>query len=431
MNENKDSICYSRWVATLSQGMGKRKQRNSPPIGVVLACSDGECECKFLLIFSDYKFQTMSFELFVAAWFGCSEMLKNYYHIHPIWKSIQVAKEEKCHNLVSSLSQVPRGQRSKGRGTEKVTAPQDAGMLHIALHIYPLTLKIQHISLCLAIAQHSPIGSKCIILILLMIWIYNCQTNNHHTGSFTKMWPWNESRSQLDFAAHLRKPRNVRTKRAAEPSDSEVTCESSLRSCRQSRRLKCSTTFVQKWEKLDSEKFEVYMESVWRRFTEDRKNVFTYLDSLWFSLYAKEPLKQRGHWFLLIFCHFGESPQSTTKRRCMLLLDSLQKANSKQLEPGIRRFVFDIFKIEERPEKKELISKIPLLIPKVPQQKYGEECGLFVLYYINLFLEMAPGNFSFSMGYPHFMKEDWFTHEEVESFAKGLDSMNETSAHSD
>ncbi|KAL0379541.1 UNVERIFIED_CONTAM: hypothetical protein Sangu_0018400 [Sesamum angustifolium] len=344
----------------------------------------------------------MSFELFVAAWFGCSEMLKNYYHIHPIWKSIQVAKEEKCHNLVSSLSQVPRGQRSKGRGTEKVTAPQDAGMLHIALHIYPLTLKIQHISLCLAIAQHSPIGSKLIILILLMICNDICIVA--------------ESRSQLDFAAHLRKPRNVRTKRAAEPSDSEVTCESSLRSCRQSRRLKCSTKFVQKWEKLDSEKFEVYMESVWRSFTEDRKNVFTYLDSLWFSLYTKEPLKtkvlnwikrkdifsktyvfvpivQWGHWFLLIFCHFGESPQSTTKRRCMLLLDSLQKANSKQLEPGIRRFVFDIFKIEERPEKKELISKIPLLIPK--------------------------------------MKEDWFTHEEVESFAEGLDSMNETSARSD
>ncbi|XP_011092006.2 uncharacterized protein LOC105172313 isoform X3 [Sesamum indicum] len=352
-------------VATLSQGMGKQKQPElaaDRPDGVVSDTSAGFC---------------------------CSEMLKNYYHIHPIWKSIQVAEEEKCHNLESSLSQVPRGQRSKGRGTEKVTAAQDA-----------------------------------------------------------------VSRSQLDFAAHPRKPRNVRTKRAAEPSDSEVTCERSLRSCRQLRRLKCSTTVVQKWGKLDSEKFEVYMESVWRRFTEERKNIFTYLDSLWFSLYAKEPLKtkvlswikrkdifsktyvfvpivQWGHWFLLIFCHFGESPQSTTKRRCMLLLDSLQKANSKQLEPEIRRFVFDIFKIEARPEKKELISKIPLLIPKVPQQKYGEECGLFVLYYINLFLEMAPDNFSFSMGYPHFMKEDWFTHEEVESFAKGLDSMNETSAHSD
>ncbi|KAL0428888.1 UNVERIFIED_CONTAM: hypothetical protein Sradi_0514800 [Sesamum radiatum] len=96
----------------------------------------------------------------------------------------------------------------------------------------------------------------------------------------------------------------------------------------------------------------------------------------------------------------------------MLLLDSLQKANSKQLEPGIRRAA----------REKDLISKIPLLIPKVPQQRHGEECGLFVLYYINLFLEMAPDNFSFSMGYPDFMKEDWFTYEEVESFAKGLDS---------
>ncbi|KAL2233908.1 UNVERIFIED_CONTAM: hypothetical protein Sindi_1123000 [Sesamum indicum] len=351
-------------VATLSQGMGKQKQPElaaDRPDGVVSDTSDHE------------------FELFVAAGFCCSEMLKNYYHIHPIWKSIQVAEEEKCHNLESSLSQVPRGQRSKGRGTEKVTAAQDAGMLHIALHIYPLTLmnlayffmSCYSPTFSYRIKTHYSDTSDDLILfsfppsIIQDIQLPN-QQPSHREFHKNVALECNDisimavSRSQLDFAAHPRKPRNVRTKRAAEPSDSEVTCERSLRSCRQLRRLKCSTTVVQKWGKLDSEKFEVYME---------------------------------GHWFLLIFCHFGESPQSTTKRRCMLLLDSLQKANSKQLEPEIRRFVFDIFKIEARPEKKELISKIPLLIPK--------------------------------------MKEDWFTHEEVESFAKGLDSMNETSAHSD
>ncbi|KAK4418648.1 hypothetical protein Salat_2277600 [Sesamum alatum] len=219
--EYVDSQCYSRWAATLSQGMGKRKQRE-----LAADHPDG--------LASD-----------TSASFGCSDILKNYYPIHPIWKSIQVAKEEKCHNLVSSLSQVPRGQRSKARGSEKVTAVQDAGSNGISIVA--------------------------------------------------------EGRSQLDFAAHPRKPRNMRTKRAAEPSDfvvickldSEVICKRSRHSCRQSRRLKCSTTVVQKWEKLDSEKFEVYMESVWRRFTKEKKNVFTYLDSMWFSLYTKEPLKAK------------------------------------------------------------------------------------------------------------------------------------------
>ncbi|KAL0397888.1 UNVERIFIED_CONTAM: hypothetical protein Scaly_0237200 [Sesamum calycinum] len=259
MNEEKESICYSRWVATLSQEMGKRKQRElaaDHPNGVVSDTSGEHRIFRSVLII-----------------------------IHPIWKSIQVAEKY----------QKERPQ------DEKVTARQRSGNTLPHLPCYTLSsLKIL-ISLAIAI----PIGSKLIILILLMICNDICIVA--------------ESRSQLDFAAHLRKPRNVRTKRAAEPSDSEVTCESSLRSCRQSRRLKCSTKFVQKWEKLDSEKFEVYME---------------------------------GHWFLLIFCHFGESPQSTTKRRCMLLLDSLQKANSKQLEPGIRRFVFDILRLKSGQRRK-------------------------------------------------------------------------------
>lgn len=46
----------------------------------------------------------------------------------------------------------------------------------------------------------------------------------------------------------------------------------------------------------------------------------------------------RGHWFLLILCHFGEDSEANSQRRCMLLLDSLQKAHSKQLEPEIRRY---------------------------------------------------------------------------------------------
>ncbi|KAL7121336.1 hypothetical protein ACP275_02G176100 [Erythranthe tilingii] len=331
--------------------------------------------------------------------FGGFELIKDCYHAHPIWKTIRLATAKGCSNRASLLSQFPQGRRSKG-------VSSDGNMATL-------------------------------------------QNGESRQASTVE-----ENTSQYFFTTYPRKPRNTRSKRKAKPSDCEVISEHPLCYSRQSRRLRRSTTGIQKLGKLGSEKFESYMETVWRRFPEEKRNAFTCLDSLWFSLYSKEPLKakvlswikkkdifskkyvfvpivQWGHWFLLIFCHFGETPQSKTKSRCMLLLDSLQKANSTQLEPGIRRFVVDIFKTEERPEKKGLINKIPLLIPKVPQQKNGEECGFYVLHYINKFLESNPDNFTFSKGNPHFMKEDWFTPEDVECFVQKLDSMNTTSERSD
>ena len=100
----------------------------------------------------------------------------------------------------------------------------------------------------------------------------------------------------------------------------------------------------------------------------------------------------RRHWSLLIFCHSGESTKSETRTPCMLLLDSLEEANPGQLEPDIRkyvyqnlpscvgiivysmfwfiffisfRFVLDIYKAEGRLETKDFIYQIPLLVPKV------------------------------------------------------------------
>jgi hypothetical protein len=46
----------------------------------------------------------------------------------------------------------------------------------------------------------------------------------------------------------------------------------------------------------------------------------------------------RGHWSLLIFCHFGESLQSKTRTPCMLLLDSLEMGNPRRVEPDIRKY---------------------------------------------------------------------------------------------
>ena len=45
----------------------------------------------------------------------------------------------------------------------------------------------------------------------------------------------------------------------------------------------------------------------------------------------------RGHWRLLIFCHFGESIESNTNPPCMLLLDSLIKAGADAIVADIHR----------------------------------------------------------------------------------------------
>ncbi|XP_019227329.1 PREDICTED: uncharacterized protein LOC109208650 isoform X4 [Nicotiana attenuata] len=240
------------------------------------------------------------------------------------------------------------------------------------------------------------------------------------------------------FKPRARSRKRGKSKITADTRDSEVIPKHTSRFHGQSRRNTSQ-------KGLGSWKFERYLESIWKWHPEDRKNSFTYLDSLWFSLYSERshkakvlnwitkknifskkyifvPIVMWGHWSLLIFCHLDESLQSKARSPCMLLLDSLQMANPERLEPGIRKFVLDVFKAEHRPESKDQIRKIPLMIPKVPQQRNDEDCGNFVLYYINLFLESAPENFSISKGYPYFMTEDWFTLERLECFCQELQS---------
>ncbi|OMO68621.1 Peptidase C48, SUMO/Sentrin/Ubl1 [Corchorus olitorius] len=246
-------------------------------------------------------------------------------------------------------------------------------------------------------------------------------------------------------------------------------------SCTYSRRFKSRvrTGSSRQQGKLNSDQFSQCFESLWKSFSDDRRGLFTYFDCLWFSLYLEKlhkekvlgwikrkhiflkkyvfvPIVHWSHWNLLIFCNFGELGQSETQT-CMLLLDSLQTSGPRRLEPAIRKFVLDIYKAEKRPDKKEVISQIPLLVPKVvilfcfntdsfymlfafvteanhlsqvPQQTNGKDCGSFVLYYIRLFMESAPENFSISGGYPYFMKETWFAAEDFDCFCKRFQLCN-------
>ena len=83
------------------------------------------------------------------------------------------------------------------------------------------------------------------------------------------------------------------------------------------------------------------------------------------------------------------------------------------------RFVVDIFRAEGKPENLNILKRIPLLVPKVPQQINDQECGNFVLYFINLFMENAPQNFSMD-SYPYFMEKNWFAFEALDCFIQKL-----------
>ncbi|KAG2327920.1 hypothetical protein Bca4012_036954 [Brassica carinata] len=216
---------------------------------------------------------------------------------------------------------------------------------------------------------------------------------------------------------------------------------------RSRRRVKCKYLVSKLRKKLNSNVFINYLEVLWKKdVLDEKKNSFVYVDCLWFSMYKSEnervrsnvfesvkakqifskeyvflPIVYWSHWTLLIFCNFGEHLDDDNDKTCMLFLDSLKTTETAQrLEPDIRKFVLDIFRIEGRREDSSLVDDIPLHAPDVPQQTNDVECGSFVLYYIHRFIESAD---SFNLNeYPCFLKEDWFSHKDLEKFCNAFDS---------
>ncbi|CDP09675.1 unnamed protein product [Coffea canephora] len=262
-----------------------------------------------------------------------------------------------------------------------------------------------------------------------------------------------ESFIEDDINAYPLRTRSRRSRRMVNRSGSEVTIPRK-RVRRQPRRPLNFSTSITSEGVLSSRQFYRYMDHIWSEVSAEKRNSIACMDCLWFNTYAESKWKEKvlkwieredifskkyvlvpivlwSHWNLLIFCHFGESLQSESSTPCMLLLDSLHMTDPKRLEPLIRKFVMDIYKNEKRPETKELIRKIPLLVPSIPQQIDDKKCGYFVLYYIYLFIKNAPEMFSIDEGYPYFMTEDWFTLEELDGFCRTLESVRVDTTSSD
>ncbi|KAK3040639.1 hypothetical protein RJ639_026960, partial [Escallonia herrerae] len=169
---------------------------------------------------------------------------------------------------------------------------------------------------------------------------------------------------QLHYRAHAHRRR--KSKQVVEVlSDSEETPPHSLH-CRgqPKRRVNCSNTITRQQGKLDTNKFTCYLENMWRSFPEEKRHSVTYIDCFWFELYTKDSNKAKVMSWI--------KKKGIFSKRYVFI-------------PIVKWFVLDIFEAEERTEKKELIRKIPLLIPK--------------------------------------LKEDWFTPEGLECFCRSLGFM--------
>ncbi|EMS53880.1 putative ubiquitin-like-specific protease 2B [Triticum urartu] len=193
-----------------------------------------------------------------------------------------------------------------------------------------------------------------------------------------------------------------------------------------------------------------HCKNLWKRTDEDQKNACAYLDPLWFNSYVngdKEqksrilrwtkklkifsrkyvfvPIVRWGHWNLLVLCHFDETDCSDAKKGPrMLLLDSLNTTDPKRLAPEIRGFIRGIYEIEEREESVHFIKKIRLEFPKVPQQN-GEECGIYVLYFIHCFLQNGKlaeilQNKTLEEDFSQLFDDGTFDPEELENFRKDV-----------
>nr|ACN30714.1 unknown [Zea mays] len=134
-----------------------------------------------------------------------------------------------------------------------------------------------------------------------------------------------------------------------------------------------------------------------------------------------------GHWSLLVLCHFGDANCSDIKKGPrMMVLDSLNTTDPTRLRSAIRKFIIDIYKTEEREESKQFINKICLEFPKVPQQN-GDECGIYVLYFIRCFLlnkklTEVLENKKLEEKFTQLFDDGWFNPEELENFRKDIRS---------
>ncbi|KAJ7968305.1 putative Sentrin/sumo-specific protease [Quillaja saponaria] len=131
------------------------------------------------------------------------------------------------------------------------------------------------------------------------------------------------------------------------------------------------------------------------------------------------PVNYSLHWSLIVICHPGEMTcfkdeeiENSPRVPCILHMDSLKGSHS-SLKNVIQSYLCEEWKERHSKTGNDDSSKfldlrfVPL---ELPQQENLFDCGLFLLHYLELFLEEAPINFSpFKITQvSNFLSRNWF-----------------------
>ncbi|XP_022141974.1 probable ubiquitin-like-specific protease 2A isoform X3 [Momordica charantia] len=125
------------------------------------------------------------------------------------------------------------------------------------------------------------------------------------------------------------------------------------------------------------------------------------------------------HWSLVVICHPGEvgnlkdkKCDNLSKVPCILHLDSI-KGSHRGLMNLFQNYLCEEWKERHGDGDVGISAKFLALqfVPlELPQQENSFDCGLFLLHYVERFLEGAPVNFSpFKISrFSNFLNQDWF-----------------------
>ncbi|KAG6476412.1 hypothetical protein ZIOFF_065653 [Zingiber officinale] len=135
------------------------------------------------------------------------------------------------------------------------------------------------------------------------------------------------------------------------------------------------------------------------------------------------PVNFNLHWSLLIICHPGEvgnlkgDEVNSCKVPCILHMDSI-KGSHNGLKNIIQSYMWEEWKERHTEASDDDSSKflnLRFVSLEVPQQENSFDCGLFLLHYVELFLQEAPSNFDpFQVTkFSSFLSADWFLPSEA------------------
>ncbi|KAI3934027.1 hypothetical protein MKW92_031107 [Papaver armeniacum] len=136
------------------------------------------------------------------------------------------------------------------------------------------------------------------------------------------------------------------------------------------------------------------------------------------------PINFHHHWSLIIICHPGEVAKSKgedvenpVKVPCILHMNSIEGSH-RGIMKVIQSYLWEEWNERTAGTSEDYLSKfhnLRFVNLEVPQQENSYDCGLFVLHYVECFLQEAPVNFSlFDIAKDStFLNVNWFVPAEA------------------